>query len=153
VLRIVLSLAALAAVALLAVPAVAGAAATRAEYVAQADPLCADANGDIERLNGKFRRLEKMERFRAAGNVLRKTGTRLSVSIRQVRAIPPPPGDEQLIARWLGLIEKVAANNMKMGAAESKQRFGKVERFQRSNDGLHDKAHALVAPFGFSSCA
>ena len=151
--RIALSVAVLAVVAPLVVPGSAGAAATRAEYVAQADPFCEDANGDIARLNKKFRRLKGAAKFKAAGNVLRKTGTRLSNSIQQVRAITPPPGDEQLIARWLALIEKIAANNVKMGAAMAKARFGKVKQFQRSNSGLQRKAHGLVAAFGFSSCA
>jgi hypothetical protein len=134
-------------------PATSQAAATRAEYVAQADPICAAANGDIARLNRRFHRLHKKGRYRAAGAMLGKTGPRLSASVDQVRAIPPPPGDEQTVASWLAFIDGVAADNRKMGRAESHERFGTVAKLQRRNDRLHTHAHALVADFGFQDCA
>jgi hypothetical protein len=80
-------------------------------------------------------------------------GTRLSASIAQVRTITPPPGDEATVASWLGLIDGVAADNRKMGRAEAKQRFGKVVKLINRNGRLHDQAHALVADWGFQSCA
>jgi hypothetical protein len=143
----------LALVAALALPGSAGAAATRAEYAAQADPYCAAANADVAQLNKRARVLFNRGKFKAAGGLLRKTGRRLSASIEEVRAIPPPPGDEQLIPRWLALIEKVAANNVKMGKAEATQRLGRVRQLERSNEGLRDKAHALVTGFPFAHCS
>jgi hypothetical protein len=140
-------------VALAALPTASHAAATRAEYVAQADPICAATNAGIAKLNKDFLRLHKKGRYRAAGAALSKTGARLSASVAQVRAITPPPGDEATVASWLGLIDGVAVDNRKMGRAEAKQRFGKVVRLIKRNSQLHDQAHALVADWGFQSCA
>jgi hypothetical protein len=134
-------------------PGPAHAATTRAEYVAQADPICAAANADIAGLNKRFLRLHKKGRYGAAGAALRKTGTRLSVSLAQVRAIAAPPGDEATVTSWLGLIDDVAAVNRRMGRAEAKQRFGKVVKLINRNAQLHDQAHTLVADWGFQSCA
>jgi hypothetical protein len=140
-------------IALAALPATSHAATTRADYVAQADPYCAAANRDIHRLNKRFFALHKQGRYRAAGRFLGKTGKRLSSSIDQVRAVPPPPGDEQTVASWLGLIGEVASDNRKMGKAEAREQFNKVVKLLRRNVGLHNQAHALVADWGFSSCA
>jgi hypothetical protein len=140
-------------VVLLALPASSHAAATRAEYVAQADPICAAANADIAKLNKKFFRLHKKGRYGAAGVALGKTGPRLSASIAQVRAITPPPGDEATVTSWLGFVDGVAADNRKMGRAEAKQRFGKVVKLIKRNGRLQDRAHALVADWGFQNCA
>jgi hypothetical protein len=140
-------------VVLIALPATSHAAATRAEYVAQADPICATTNSDIAKLNKKFLRLDKRGRYGAAGAALGKTGTRLSASIVQVRAIAPSPGDEATVTSWLGLIESVAMDNRRMGRAEVERRFGKVIKLIHRNDVLHDQAHALVADWGFQACA
>jgi len=85
--------------------------------------------------------------------VLGKTGPRLEASIQQVRTIPPPPGDEQTVATWLGLIEGVAADNRKMSRTEARRRFGRVIKLQRRNEELRAQAHALVADFGFADRA
>ena len=71
----------------LVIAAPAHGAATRAEYVAQAEPHCAAANSDIDRLNARYARLFAAERYFAAGGILEKTGRRLSRSVAQVRAI------------------------------------------------------------------
>src|SRR3954447_15593057 len=92
-------------------PASSQAASSRAEYVAQADPICAAANSSIAKLNKKFIRFHKRGRYRAAGTALGKTGTLLSASLAQVRAIAPPPGDEATVASWLALIDAVVADN------------------------------------------
>jgi hypothetical protein len=138
---------------LLAIPAAAHAAATRAEYVAQADPVCASANRDIHRLNKRFSSLDKDGRYGAAGQTLKRTGARLSASIAQVRSITPPPGDEQTISSWLGEVARIAANNRRMGTAEAQQHFRRVFVLQVKNFLVARRAHELVADWGFHACA
>jgi hypothetical protein len=134
-------------------PGAAVAAATRAEYAAQADPICAAADADIAKLNKRFRRLHRQGRYRPAGRVLGKTGARLASSVEDVRAIPPPPGDETTVATWLSLIDGVASNNRRMGRAEAHRRFNAVFRLQLKNSDLHRQAAALMGRWGFRVCA
>ena len=138
---------------LLVLAPAAGAAATRAEYAAQADPFCAAANKDIGGLNKRADAKANKGKYGAAGKLLSKTGRRLSSSIEEVRAIVPPPGDEQLIADWLGLIERIAANNVKLGKAVGKQKFKKADKIGRSSDKIGAQAQNLVVGFPFQSCA
>jgi hypothetical protein len=137
---------------LLVLPAVAHAAATRAEFVAQAEPICGLANDDIDHLNRRFHRLHEKGRYGAAGRTLRKTGSRLSESIEQVRAITPPPGDEQTIASWLDLVQKIADNNVRLGRAESHRHFNQVSKIEKRSRKIGGRAHALVADWGFHAC-
>jgi hypothetical protein len=130
----------------------AGAATTRTEFVAQAEPICGLANDDIARLNQRFHRQHAKGRYRAAGQTLKKTGTRLSASIDQVRAITPPPGDEGTIADWLGLIEKVALANERMGRAEANENFRVELRIKRQGLKIAVRAHKKVGDWGFHAC-
>jgi hypothetical protein len=125
---------------------------TRAQYVAAAEPHCASANRDIARLNGRFDELHVHGRYEAAGRVLKKTARRLARSVAQVRAIPPPPGDEGVIKAWLGLIQRIAKNNGKMGRAEEREHFRATDHIAGKNVVIGEKAHHLVADFGFSEC-
>jgi hypothetical protein len=131
---------------------VAIAAATRAEYVSQADPYCAAANKDIKALNQRFHRLFRRGKDKAAGRVLSKTGTRLSRSVDEVRAIAPPPGDEALVGEWLRLVDQIAANNHVMGRAHARHQFRKQDGLYAQNNRIANRAHALVADWGFHAC-
>jgi hypothetical protein len=139
--------------ALAAMPASSQGATTRAEYVAQAEPICGLANDDIARLNRRFHALHEKGRYAAAGGALKRTGTRLSASIDQVRGITPPPGDEQTISSWLDLVQRIADNNLRLGRAEAHRSFGRVVKIKTRNEEIATQAHALVSGFGFHACA
>lgn len=149
----VASIAALMAVALLAFPALSSAAATRAEYAAQADPICAAANKDISQLNKRAEGKARKGKFGAAGKLVKKTGRRLAGSIEQVRAIVPPAGDEQLITDWLALIGRIADNNVALGKAIAKRKPNKANEISRSSGSISQQAHDLVQSFPFQSCS
>jgi hypothetical protein len=127
-------------------------AATRAEYVAQAEPFCASANADIAKLDRKFSRLDAHGKFAAAGKVEVRTGARLAESVGQVRAISPPPGDERQVSQWLGLVDQVARYNRQQGIAHGRQRFRLEERLLGKRIRVSRRAHKLVAGYGFSAC-
>ena len=130
----------------------ADAATTRAEFVAQAEPYCASANRDINRLNKRFTRLNEKGHYGLAGQALKRTGTTLSASIAQVRSISPPPGDEQTVSSWLALVDRIAGNNRRMGRAEAHRKFRRVFDLQLKNFLIRRQAHELVADWGFQAC-
>jgi hypothetical protein len=142
----------LAVVSLMVLPVLSHAATTRAEYVAQAEPICGLANEDIQRLDERFRRLHEKGRYGPAGRALKRTGTRLSKSIEQVRAITAPPGDEQTIGSWLDLVQQIADDNLRLGRAESHRRFSRVSKIEARNEAIAQQAHALVADWAFHAC-
>jgi hypothetical protein len=138
---------------LLVVAGYAYAAATRAEYVAQADPICAAADKDIAKLNRRSRHLFKKGRFAASGHEVVKTGSVLTDSVERVRAIPRPPGDEATVAAWLSLVDRVASNNRKIGRAIAHRRVHAVLALEKKGLRIRNKAHALVQDWGFHACA
>jgi hypothetical protein len=141
------------ALALLLGPANASATASRAEYAQQADPICKSTNQDWTRLWKRFIRANKKLRFHAAGNALASIGTLLSSTTASLRQIAPPPGDEALIAKWLGIWDRIAHF---YGLAASDYRLGKYSSLRQVLKGtvrLNRQAGALVADFPFQACA
>jgi hypothetical protein len=128
------------------------AATTRAEYVVRADPLCASSNHDLSQLYTHFRHLDQRHSYRQAGRVAAKAGKRLSRLRTQLRAIPPPPGDEQTIDTWLGLIARMAVDLRRVGRAEGNQNFHAVSHFQAKYGRTGNRADVLVESWGFYAC-
>jgi hypothetical protein len=97
----------------------AGAASTRAEYVAQVNPICASANAQAEQLyESVSQELNRLNRKanRARGKKRRKLEARserlfeqlpdLSLAIyytelERLKAVAPAAGDESLVSEWL----------------------------------------------------
>jgi len=137
---------------LLLSPANAGAAASRAEYGQQADPICKAASKDWTRLWKRFLRADKRLRFHAAGNALASIGTRLSAMTASLRQLAPPPGDEALVSQWLGVWDRIAHF---YGLAASDYRLGKYSsllQVLKGADRLNRRASALMRGFPFVAC-
>jgi hypothetical protein len=131
----------------------ASAASTRAEYAQQADPICQASDQVTGRLWKRFLRANKRLMFHAAGNALAAIGTNLSATNDKLRLISPPPGDEALIAKWLGIWDRIAHL---YGLAASDYRLGKYSSLTQVLKGtwrLNRQASALMADFPFQHCA
>jgi hypothetical protein len=128
------------------------AAATREDYVNQAEPVCESANKEIEKLDRRAIQLHSQNRFEAAGALFGKGGTRLGQAVAQIRKIAPPPGDETTVSSWLSVLKAIAANKRSMGRAEAAGDFATVVRLQHRNNRLHRRANRLVAGWGFYTC-
>jgi hypothetical protein len=160
----------------------AGAASTRAEYIAQAEPICLAADQQAERAQKRvLRRLKKKaarvrKKFEARGSVpieepskkeLRKLASGLAVffakliapanlafdqATAQLRAIPPAPGDEAAVSTWLAGRTEFSRLNY---IAIRGGRNGKFKRFFISTlkaDEALRKGQAPVNAFGFQHC-
>jgi hypothetical protein len=104
---------AIAAVATAIVSATADAATTRADYAAQANPVCARAQQPVDQairtyLNALRKQGQGTGRIKVTKETAGPTvrfGRRISAVYSSVtaglRAIPPAPGDEQTVASWL----------------------------------------------------
>ena len=144
------------ALALLAVSAVAvtpaNAASTREEYAAQADPYCKAETDDGVRLWKRFVRANAHSRFHSAGNALAAIGARITQTNSQLRPIPPPPGDETLIANWLGIWDGIAHRWVLSASAYRLGEYKRVNRLLNSTDRLAKQASDLVTAFAFRYC-
>jgi hypothetical protein len=134
-----------------AVPS-ADAASTRAEYIAQVDPIChatieaqrqaAGPRGFVSPLNHGH--------YKTAGRSMRRVFAAFGPGVEQVAAIAPPAADAQLVGTWVqDLRAQVPLGNRVAGLLIHNRlprkllgRLGKLNRSTR----------AIVAGFGFQSC-
>ena len=134
-------------------PQGAAAAATPAEYAAQADPICNSANKDLDRIWKRYLRFNKRGPAKGAVNALRKLGARIASSNGELRLIAPPPGDEARIDQWIDIWDQVA-NRWKLAARAYKlMRWGEVSNHFGHIDRLASEARGVVFDYPFQACA
>ncbi len=136
-------------------PQGAAAAATRAEYALQAEPICKSSNKDVNRLYRRFLRAAKQWPFKiqAAANALEGIGRRYSSSVSSLRLIAPPPGDEARISQWLDLHGRAAATWPLAASAYRLDAFKRLNRLLERSDRLQEKASSLMSDFPFRQCS
>jgi hypothetical protein len=145
----------------------AGAASTRAEYVAQVDPICQAFRGPASSADSayikNYKRLFRVARKgtvkafvrqtnRTAGSLLRFTQIHMSVT-DQIATVPAAAADAGTVNTWLNYRRQSDA--FSTSAASALRQF-KFKRFFRQNDdaGAAEAAgRATIAPFGFQVCA
>jgi hypothetical protein len=143
----------------------ADAAATRAEYVAQVDPICLTAGKRSARaLKGiKLPREERFESlddkqamrlfFSFLGKAIGRTNKAIGPMLAEIAPIPPAPGDERVVALWL---QAVGDYKLFADRAVSASNRGKLNKFfyYLSKAGLvADQANYLFDDWGFRYCA
>jgi hypothetical protein len=131
------------------------AASTRAEYAAQADPICKSNDKAFSHLWKSFLRLADQYPFKiqAAADALERTGRRYSSTIRSLRLIAPPPGDEALIAQWLEVHSRSAAVYPLAASAYRANDYKRLNRLIGRAVRLTRHARSFVSDFPFQHCA
>jgi hypothetical protein len=150
------------------------AAATRAEYVAQAEPLCKAASDSLAKPSKKFvKGLKKAtpkhkpkpgskaakayarKVFRVSGGFYLIFGHKVSGLEAQLAAIPPPAADAAGLNQWLGSMSTASATMIDIAtrlrskslkkALGAALRIGDIEKELKATD-------AIVSGFGFQQC-
>jgi hypothetical protein len=145
----------------------ADAASTRAEYVAQADPICESVEKPVSKALGRyFKTLERKgliedsnsaETVRTAGGAVARVAHRWARIYGNVTTglstIAAPPGDEITISTWLqarGTVKEL----LDQGARASKRRkVHRVAVLSKRVGAAVRTANDQVRDFGFLSCA
>jgi hypothetical protein len=142
---------------------------TRAEYVAQVDPICAAAQAQelaaAQQLKKKLRKLGKhpntrKARRRAIKHELRAIGrfygyvAAVEQSVNaQVATIPPAVEDTSLITLWLRVrAEQVVATQRLASAFAKGAIFAALDMFFEASDKV-DEAGDIVRDLGFQHCS
>jgi hypothetical protein len=144
----------------------AGAASTRAEYIAQVDPICQANLVPVRSSGASYQRSrKKMNRLAFARNVkawLRQT--RLTASalnryanaqrtmIDQIALIPPPPADSTAVASWVNGVRQADVFRISASAALRQLEILKVNRLLTQAAKAQAPAYAAIADFGFQVC-
>jgi hypothetical protein len=158
------------AVVLLAIPAVAvtpaHAAQTRAEYIAQVDPICQSFVGPVNDAARVLRRDHKewerrltkgtlkgwvKQTHRTARSILRlaEVDARLTDQIATVSA---PPGDAGIIGTWLNFRRQSVAFATSAAKAFGRFKFEVSDRRLRRAGAAQSAARDAISGFGFQVC-
>ncbi len=143
------------AIAALAIPAAsAQAAATRAEYVAQVDPICLDyAKPAIKAFAAYFKAGARKRKpsARPTARFLSQISRAYGNLTERIATVPAAPGDEAIVSTWLGRRAEVVVN---LGRARRAARHGKLKRSDRlAGRAGFGAASQVVSEFGFDYCA
>jgi hypothetical protein len=138
-------------------------AATRAEYAAAVNPICAGLEAEAEQA------LKKIGRKPGAIAKLFKKLDRISDrGIDQIASVPPPPGDEALVAGWVEALRDLNAIGNRIGKisvavfreiARPEPRLGKLKKLTRAANReakksarKNETATAAATQLGATSC-
>ncbi len=157
-------------VTLLAIPMVAvtpaHAATTRAEYIAQVDPICQSFEGPVDDAWAAFVRNRKQWAHaikygtpkaivRAAKRTARslagfaQTLTRL---FDQVAVVPPPAEDAATVSTWISHRRQANAYDMSIASALKQGKVRKAFRLSRRADAEAEASERAISGFGFQVC-
>ena len=141
-----------AAAALLVAASAFAAEATRSEYKAAVEPICAKnaaANRNILRgVRGEVAR----KQLKPAGRRFLRAAAALRRTLRALRAVPQPTADEATLAEWLAGVGREAVWLRATGKALIAGKRGAAERLVRKLTEGARETNAEVAGFGFHHC-
>jgi hypothetical protein len=138
------------------------AAQTRAEFSASADSICKrQSDIQMKALKREFRKL-RGRHGRRVSDFLHRDGLydlhlakAIDNSQRQISALPPPPGDETMVAQWLDSFHWDAVNARDAGRIALRKRvhFGRYFKTVEQAS-VHNRAtDLLIDGFGMRVCA
>jgi hypothetical protein len=144
----------------------ASAASTRAEYIAQVDPICQSYAAPLLSAFGayhrNFKRLNKEAKSGTVGSFVRaarRTARSLNAiaglhanEINQIAAVPPVPADAPTVNAWLTAMRQEQSFETAAVTALLHFRIGPFFRNLNNADGAADTARSSVQGFGFQVC-
>jgi hypothetical protein len=153
------------ALAIIATPA--NAAATRAEYVAQIDPICQSAlareSATLKRFTRRVKRIRRHNPdvevhptkpfLRTVSAGYRQLAGEVSLANGQITPIAPAPGDELTASRWMQDRTAFAQAAQRAGQLIA---HGALKRFLRAAIAMVNyeaAAREVIAGFGFTYCS
>ena len=91
---------------------------SRAEYVAQVDPIC-EANTLANRriLKDVREKARDEDRMKEAGAQFIHASAAFGATVDRIAAVPRPPADDARLLKWFGQLRIVQANLRKLGKA------------------------------------
>jgi hypothetical protein len=139
----------------------AGAAATRADYVAQAEPICKRAKEKANRIAKRLstRTLKKLvegddfEKFeRLLAKLTGRANKPFGKMIKRLHEVQPAPGDEIAVAQWLDGLGDYKRLTDRYVRSASRGKLGRAARFQIDAVNALVGGARFVNGFDFKHC-
>jgi hypothetical protein len=141
------------------------AASSRAEYVAQVEPICKAAQRPTFKVYGRlFKEAPTVEDLdhitkrevrradRALGRFYTGIATVYGRTSARIGAVPPAPGDEPTIAAWLSGRAQAQTLMLQAGRVARHLKVRRADRLANQGIAASDAASKNVSGFGFHFC-
>ncbi len=128
-------------------------ASTRAEYIAQVDPICASTLAVEKQTFGGVGGDLRHGRNKQAARKFARTDKVFAHAIDQVAAVSPPPADAALIGQWIAMLRaQLPRAHQVIKVLRQNARPGVINKALKKLFGLSDRTQAAVRDYGFTSC-
>jgi hypothetical protein len=126
---------------------------TRAEFIAQADPICREGNRKSAPYFRKVSKNVRKDRLVAAGrNLIRGERIQLRTG-RELAELEPPPADADRIERWLALVQRGVRRAITAGQWLTRGNLDRAARHFDEGQRLFRKGRRQVRSIDFEVCA
>jgi hypothetical protein len=126
---------------------------TRADYIAQADPICAKAEKAGARMTRRVNPLIRQERFREAAAIYERYWDRAyKPAVRKLARIPRPPADAATLSREFEIRWREARLSQSVQHHMRRGNVPAMSRVNRRIQNLDRRADSLLRPLGFRIC-
>jgi hypothetical protein len=124
----------------------------KAEYVAQAEPICKTNVLANKRIFQGVEKLVKEDKLKKAAPHFSRAAKAFAKTIDQLNAIPRPPEFNAKLTKWLGLLRTDKTIIEKIGRALKAEDKHKAESYSTELNRIASKANNTVLTFGFKYC-
>jgi hypothetical protein len=145
-------LAATAAATLVAGAAFADEGPTRAEYVAQVEPICEKNTEANKRILKGTRSKVKQGKMPAAGGQFIRASEAFGKTVQRLVAVPRPPADDARLLKWFRFLRIVKTNLRKVGVALKKENRVLANHEAIRAERSANAANNVGAVFSFRYC-
>ncbi len=129
-----------------------GANPTRAEYVAEVDPICAKNTSSNKPILKAARHKVNAKKLPAAGTNFFRVSANFGKALKAIEAVPRPAEDSTRLEKWFGFLKTVKRNLAKVGKALKEENKVKAAHEKIRAERSSNAANNVSFVFGFSSC-
>jgi hypothetical protein len=138
-------------------------ASTRAEYVAQLEPICKAAQAPTFKAYSRLGKSIPIAGEKITKAIARRTHLALAKFYAQISniygrtsarigAVPPPPGDGETVAAWLGGRDQARILGLQASRVARHGKLKSAVRIGVRATAVSDTAAGLVSDYGFAWC-
>jgi len=129
-----------------------GAIPTRAEYVAEVEPICAQNTSANQPILKHARQKVNARRLPAAGADFIKVAANFGRALKSIEAVPRPTEDSSRLEKWFSFLKTVQKNLAKVGKALKEENKVKAAHEKIRAERSSNAANNVSFVFGFDSC-
>jgi hypothetical protein len=125
---------------------------SRAEYVAEVEPICQKNTDSNKPILKSARQKVNAKNLKGAGADFFKVSSNFGKALKSIEAVPRPPEDAPRLEKWFGFLKIVQNNLRKVGKALKEENKVRASHEKIRAERSSNAANNVSFVFGFTSC-